>query len=155
ADSFVFDRAFTRYAGTALAVASLWSGGMTIHTLDQADFARHNTLLKLLDANGYVRLMDFDTVVREVVPNDPNAIELDRGTGTMDVDLCVTTKELEGRLTTRDSGRPVFFYSLPQNAHIAVATRRRVPEGERYPGFFAPVASSVKRIDGCLGGFVD
>ena len=155
ADSFVFDRAFTRYAGTALAVASLWSGGMTIHTLDQTDFTRHNTLLKLLDANGYVRMMDFDSVARELVPNDANAIELDRGKGTMDVDLCATTAELEARLTERDRGRPVFFYSLPQNVHIAVATRRPVPDGERYPGFFAPVASSVKHLDACVGGFVD
>jgi hypothetical protein len=155
ADSFVFDRAFTRYAGTALAVASLWSGGMTIHTLDQADFARHNTLLKLLDANRYVRMMDFDSVVTELVPNDANAVQLDRGVGTMDVDLCATTVELEARLNARDVSRPAFSYSLPQNVHIAVASRRRVPDAERYPGFFAPVASSVKHVDACVGGFVD
>ena len=76
ADSFVFDRAFTRYAGTALAVASFWSGGMTIHTLDQTDFTRHNTLLKLLDANGYIRMMDFDSVVSELVPNDALASKM-------------------------------------------------------------------------------
>jgi len=155
ADSFVFDRAFTRYAGTALAVASLWSGGMTIHTLDQADFARHNTLLKLLDANRYVRMMDFDSVVTDLVPNNADAVQLDRGVGTMDVDLCATTAELDARTKGRDASRPVFFYSLPQTVHIAVASRRKVPEGERYPGFFAPVASSVRHIDACVGGFVE
>ena len=71
------------------------------------------------------------------------------------MDLCATTVELEARMTARDPGRPVFFYSLPQNVHIAVATRRPVPDAGRYPGFFAPVAAGVQRIDACVGGFVD
>ena len=154
ADSFVFDRAFTRYAGTALAVPSIWAGGLTIHTLEQYDFARRNTLLKLLDANRYVRMMDFDHLVEELVARDANTVELDRGKGTMDIDVCATTAELEQRLDGRDRARPVFFYSLPQNVHIAVATRLRVPAG-KYPGFYAPIAASLERIDGCLGGFVD
>src|SRR5213079_2380133 len=45
--------------------------------------------------------------------------------------------------------------ALPQNVHIAVASRRKVPDGESYPGFFAPVASALKRVDACLGRFVD
>jgi sulfatase-like protein len=154
ADSFVFDRAFTRYAGTALAVPSIWAGGLTIHTLEQYDFARRNTLLKMLDANRYVRMMDFDHLVEELVPHDANSLQLDRGKGTMDIDVCATTTELEERLDGRDRARPVFFYSLPQNVHIAVATRVRVP-ADRYPGFYAPIAASLERIDGCLGGFVD
>jgi hypothetical protein len=154
ADSFVFDRAFTRYSGTPLSIAGLWRGGMTIHTLEHNDFAAHNTLLKLLDANRYVRIMDFDHVVTDLVPNDANAVQLDRGKGTMDVDLCATTTELESQLSARDTSRPVFFYSLPQNVHIAVAGRRQVAAGEKYPGFFAPVASSVGRIDACFGRFV-
>jgi len=155
ADSFVFDRAFTRYAGTALAVPSIWAGGMTIHTLEQHDFGRRNTLLKLLDANRYLRVMDFDHLVEELVPHDANGLELDRGKGTMDVDVCTTVAELEQRLGERDRARPVFFYSLPQNVHIAVATRRAVPASESYPGFYPSIASSIRRIDGCLGGFVD
>jgi hypothetical protein len=155
ADSYVFDRAFTRYAGTALAVPSIWAGGMTIHTLEQHDFERRNTLLKLLDANRYVRMMDFDHLVEELVPRDAGIVQLDRGKGTMDVDVCTTVAELEQRLGGRDRARPVFFYSLPQNVHIAVATRRAVPAGESYPGFYPSIASSIRRIDGCLGGFVE
>ena len=154
ADSFVFDRAFTRYAGTALAVPSIWAGGMTIHTLEQYDFARRNTLLKLLDANRYVRMMDYDHLVEELVPHDANSMQLDRGKTTMEIDVCATTVELEQRLTERDATRPAFFYSLPQNVHIAVATRLQVP-ASKYPGFYAPIAASLERIDACLGGFVD
>src|SRR5262249_12170151 len=53
ADSFVFDRAFTRYAGTGLAVPSIWAGGMLIHMLEQQPFDNRNALLKLLEADGY------------------------------------------------------------------------------------------------------
>ena len=36
----VFDRAFTRYSGTALALPSIWEGGLVIHALDQPAFDR-------------------------------------------------------------------------------------------------------------------
>ena len=155
ADSYVFDRAFTRYAGTAMAVPSIWAGGMMLHSLDQPAFGRRNALLKLLDANHYVRMMDIDHIISDLVPSDANIVELDKGKGTMQIDVCTTTRELEARLTNGDRSRPVFFYSLPQNVHISIATRRTVPPGESYPGFFAPVASSVHRADACVGDFVD
>jgi arylsulfatase A-like enzyme len=69
--------------------------------------------------------------------------------------VCSTLGELEQRVESSDSSRPIFFYSLPQNVHIAVASRRKVPAGESYPGFFPAVASSIRRIDGCFGSFID
>jgi len=154
-DSFVFDRAFTHYAGTALAVASIWAGGLVPHALEQPAFESRNTLLKLLDANNYARMMNLDHVVNGLVAPDEHLVQLDRGKGTMEFDVCATMTELEANVQRTDPSRPVFFYSLPQNVHIAVSSRRKVPAGESYPGFFAPVASSVRRIDGCIGGFVD
>jgi sulfatase-like protein len=154
-DSAVFDRAFTRYSGTALAVPSIWAGGMMLHSLDQPEFGRRNALLKLLDANRYLRLMDIDHIVGDLVPADSNLVQLDKGKGTMQFDLCTTVTELEANLRSADPARPVFFYSLPQNVHISIASSRKVPGGESYPGFFAPVASSVHRLDGCIGGFID
>ncbi|HEY6892675.1 MAG TPA: sulfatase-like hydrolase/transferase, partial [Rhodanobacteraceae bacterium] len=56
---------------------------------------------------------------------------------------------------TRES-EPVFFYSLPQNVHLAVASKRPVPAGESYPPeFYDRIASSVHRLDACVGSFVD
>jgi hypothetical protein len=153
ADSVVFERAFSRYSGTALAVPSIWAGGMVIHALAQPAFGDRNTLLKLLNANGYVRMMGMDHITHELVPRDAHLDELDRDTGTMDVDLCGTIDELSRKL--RRTAPPVFFYSLPQNVHLAVAAHRKVPAGESYPGFFAPVASTLWRIDACLGRLVD
>jgi arylsulfatase A-like enzyme len=100
-------------------------------------------------------MMDLDHIIQDLVPNDPNLRQLDVGKGTMQFDVCTTMKEVTANLAAGDRSRPVFFYSLPQNVHISMASQRAVPEGESYPGFFAPVASSVRRLDGCLGGFVD
>jgi arylsulfatase A-like enzyme len=155
ADSFVFRRAFTRYSGTGLAVPSLWAGGMVPHALEQPDFARRNTLAKLLEANSYRRIMDIDHVIEPLLPRDAELEELDRGKRTTEFDLCITLNELEHHVRQR-ADRPVFFYTLPQNVHIAIATRRPVPPGEGYPArFYDRIASSVRRVDACLGGFLD
>jgi arylsulfatase A-like enzyme len=64
-------------------------------------------------------------------------------------------RELEARLAESPGDpRPVFSYTLPQNVHIAVASKRIVPEGHAYPGFFAPVAESVRQVDACFGEFL-
>jgi arylsulfatase A-like enzyme len=44
-----------------------------------------------------------------------------------------------------------------QNVHIGAITREgaTVPAGESYPGFYAPYASRVRRLDACFGGFLD
>jgi hypothetical protein len=155
ADGYVFRRAFSRYSGTALAIPSIWAGGMVPHVLEQHDFLRRNTLLKLLDANGYVRVMDFDHIVADLVPADGRSIRLDEGRATMQLDVCSTMDELT-RTLAKIRGRPVFFYSLPQNVHIAFATKRPVPTGETYPaGFDDRIASSLHRVDGCVGRFID
>jgi Sulfatase len=155
ADSVVFDRAFTRYAGTNLAVPSIWAGGMLIHELELHDFGSRNALLKLLDVNGYHLAMTRDTHVKDLVPQRSEITELDRGLNTMQIDFCRTVAEVRAQLEAGGDSRPLFVYTLPQNVHIAVASRRKVPQNESYPGFFAPVASSVRVVDRCLGGFVD
>jgi hypothetical protein len=153
ADGFVFERAFTRYAGTMLALPSIWAGGMVPHTLEQPFFDQRNTLLKLLEANGYLRAMTRDDSVAGVM-SGPDVVEFGKGRRVMDIDVCTTVSELETFLAARGAGRPIFFHSLPQDVHIGVASRRKVQPDESYPGFFSPVASAVREIDACLGGFV-
>jgi hypothetical protein len=153
-DSVVFDRAFTRYAGTALAVPAMWAGGMLIHELEQHDFGRRNALLKLLDADGYHQVLTMDHIVKELMPVRTNVTELDPTLPDIERDMCRTVGEIDPMLTEHRDPRPMFFYTLPQNVHIAVASKRKVPPGETYPGFFAPVASSVRYVDGCFAGFV-
>jgi len=155
ADSFVYERAWSRYSGTGLSVPAIWAGGLVPHTIRQPDFARRNTLMKLLQANDYLRLMDMDSVGETLRLRDAGIVELNPGTSlTRDVDLCRTIDVLEPKLP-KDGTRPLFFYSLPQNVHMGVASRRTIPAGEAYPGFDIRIASSLHRLDACIGAFVD
>ena len=155
ADSDVFERAFTRYAGTYLSVQSLWEGGLPFHASDVAGFDRRNTLRKLLAANRYQPIMTRDHVVEELLPETADAIVLERGRKQMDKHLCPAVDELEPALAARDHARPIFFWSLPQDAHISVMTDLTVPESERHPGFFDKAAFQIGRVDACVGRFVD
>jgi hypothetical protein len=154
-DSYVFDRAFTRYGATGLSVPSIWAGGLLLHKQYVLPFEPMNALAKLLDAGGYRRIIGRDSIVSRLVPQTPSLVELDRGRRNMEFDFCRTLEELEHELVAGQSDpRPVFGYTLPQNVHIAKSFERPVPAGEHYPGFFEPVASVVYRLDGCVGNFV-
>lgn len=156
-ESFVFDRAFTRYGGTGLAVPSIWAGGMLMHKQYVRPFDPMDTLLKLLRAHDYRRVMSYDSIVSALVPRGEQADELDRGRRNEDFDLCSTLDQLSGRLQeTAGDGRPVFAYSLPQTVHFAVVMfQKPKPAPDAYPGFFAPVATAMHRTDGCFGRFVN
>lgn len=157
AESDVFDRAFTRYAGTYLSVESIWAGGLPFHAAEQPAFERRNTLRKLLAANGYRTLMTRDNVVAELMPESDDVVALERGRKQMEIQACSTLGELESVLAAHDRRRPVFFWSLPQDVHLGVLTGISVPAGERdaYSGFFDKAASQLRRLDACVGRLVD
>ncbi len=156
-DSFVFERAYTRYGGTGLAVPSIWSGGMLMHKQYVRPFDPMDTLAKLLAADDYRRMMSYDSVVSALVPRVAALTELDRGKRNLDFDLCSTLPELAGHLeSTRDDPRPVFGYSLPQTVHFAVVMfQKPMPAEDAFSGFFAPVAAGLQRTDRCFGTFID
>jgi hypothetical protein len=154
-ESDVFERAFTRYGGTGLAVPALWAGGMLIHKMYVTPFDPMNTLLKLLVAERYRMYMSRDLVVSELIPMTSSITELDRGRSEIEFDLCRTLDELQGVLNGAERAmQPVFVYTLPQNIHISHVRSTPVPPGASYPGFEAPVAAAIERIDACFGGFV-
>ncbi len=155
-ESFVFDRAFTRYGATGLSVPSVWVGGMTLHIQYIRPFTPMNTLMKLLDAGGYQRMMGMDTIAVRILDPTPLLTEVDRGIPTKDYDFCRTLGEMGEKLAgVKNDSRPVFGYTLPQNLHIANAFDKPVPAGESYPGFFERLAAPVHKIDGCFGTFID
>jgi arylsulfatase A-like enzyme len=161
-DSFVFERAFTRYGGTGLAVPSIWTGGMLLHKMYVTPFNPMNALLKMLDADRYRRVMSMDSIVTQLMDPPPQDDELDRGVPIMDYRLCTTFEELQGKLKPVGTGearhrerRPVFAYSLPQDLHISHIRSRVIPPGRSYAGFVPQVAAQVEEIDGCFGRFVE
>ncbi|MEZ5291281.1 MAG: sulfatase-like hydrolase/transferase [Vicinamibacterales bacterium] len=158
ADSTVFEKAFTRYGATGLSVPSMWVGGMILHKQYVTPFAPMNALHALLRRHGYARWMSMDNIVNVIMPRDDSLDELDRGRDVADFRLCPSLDDLRGRLDRLGpDGPPAFVWTLPQDVHVAVVGRegKTSLDGEAYPGFYAPVASRVRRLDGCFGQFLD
>ncbi|HEY7172263.1 MAG TPA: sulfatase-like hydrolase/transferase [Vicinamibacterales bacterium] len=154
-DSLTFRNAFTRFGATGLSVPAIWAGAALPHKQYVQPFAPMNALMKLLQANGYLRLMAMDSVVSELLPRDGDLVDLEHGVQVMDFDLCRTLEEITGQFGSTPAGRPLFAYALPQNLHMSHVRSRPVPPGERYDGFVAPLAAEVHRLDGCFGTFID
>ncbi|MGE0813223.1 MAG: sulfatase-like hydrolase/transferase [Vicinamibacterales bacterium] len=158
AESTVFDKAFTRYGATGLSVPSIWVGGMILHKQYVTPFAPMNALHALLDRHGYARWMSMDNIVNVIMPRDDSLDALDRGRDVADFRLCPSIDDLRARLgRLGPDGAPAFVWTLPQDVHVAVLGRegKTSVDDDAYPGFYAPVASRVRRLDGCFGQFLD
>src|SRR4029077_156024 len=98
-----------------------------------------------------------DVIMEQLLQPSESPVALDRDVRTMDYRLCRTLDELASTLPMTDEGdpRPVFGYSLPQDLHVSNIMTASVPPGESYPGFHAPVAARGRKVDRCVGQFVD
>ncbi|MCX6620357.1 MAG: sulfatase-like hydrolase/transferase, partial [Acidobacteria bacterium] len=155
-ESAVMRNAFSRYGGTGLSEPSIWSGSMLVHKQYVTPFHPMNSLEKLLDTFGYTKYISVDTILRAILKPGATTVELDRGIQNMNYDFGVSLKDLAGKLDQTKGQGPVFAYTQPQNLHISVINRasRSVPAGEAYPGFDAPYASRMKRVDQAFGEFI-
>jgi arylsulfatase A-like enzyme len=155
-DSVVFDRAFTRYGGTGLAVPSIWAGAMLIHKQYVTPFAPTNALAKLIDGEGYRRAVSFDHITDELFGFPDDGTALDRSVPEMTHTFCGTVDQLRTDIEAHSSDdRPLFAHTRALDLHIGNTRLATVPAGEAYPGFFGPYAARVRRIDRCFGEFVD
>jgi len=156
-ESVVMENAFTHYGGTGLSEPSIWVGGMILHQQYVTPFYPMNALQKLIEVDKYQSFITKDSVISTIMAPSPSITELDRGIANRDLDFCRSLEDLKAKVSRRnDPTRPIFAYTQPQNIHISVinAEGRSVPPGESYPGFDAPYASRLRRIDGCFGEFV-
>jgi arylsulfatase A-like enzyme len=156
-ESIAFSNTFTAYGGTGLSEPSIWVGGRIPHKLYITPFHPMNALQKLLELEGYRAWISVDLILSQAITPWPELEELDRTTANKDYDLCRTLGEVQGRLDNRPRDRPLFVYSQPQNIHISNIAREgsKPIDGEAYPGFYAPYASRLRRIDRCFGAFID
>ena len=156
-DSLVFRNAFTQYGATGLSVPAIWVGGSILHKQYVSSFPRMNALAKLLAHEHYDQWIGMEHITNVILPPSASREPLDAHVPVKDFRLCNTLEEIRARLADRPaSAPPIFAYSLPQDIHVSVVTRegaRTVDEGD-YAGFYAPVASRVRRFDACLGEFV-
>jgi glucan phosphoethanolaminetransferase (alkaline phosphatase superfamily) len=156
-DSLVFSHAFTQYGATGLSVPSIWMGGPLLHKQYIEPFAPMNALSRLLAQEQYAQWISMDNILDVILLATPALAPLDAQRPVRDFRLCGTLDEILGRLRERPAGGPpVFAYSLPQDIHVSVITREggRALDGGAYDGFYAPVASRVRRLDSCFGNFI-
>lgn len=156
-DSLVFTRAFTQYGATGLSVPSIWLGGPPLHKQYVTPFAPMNALARLLTHEQYAQWISMDNILDVILPATPARVPLDGTRPVRDFRMCRTIDEIRGRLGEHPAdGPPVFAYSLPQDIHVSVITREGsgALDGERYDGFYQPVASRVRRLDACFGALM-
>jgi arylsulfatase A-like enzyme len=155
-DSFTYDRAFSRYGGTGLAVPSIWAGALVAHKQYVTPFAPMNALAKLLDAGNYRRIITRDHITEELFGLEEGTSVLDYRVDEMMHTFCGTMTELKEELRSHAADRrPLFAHTRPLDLHIGNTRFASVPADETYPGFFAPYAARVRQIDGCFGDFLD
>jgi hypothetical protein len=153
-EGVVFTNAFARYGATGLSEPSIWVGGEMIHKQYVEPFHPMNSLQKLVEGDRYREFLGHDPILEAVVRDGPMLERMPTvGVGEH---LCDQIKQLETRVGSL-AGReePVFTYLQPLDVHISSIRREgdSVPAGESYPGFYAPYAWRVRRLDACLGGF--
>ena len=154
-ENFAFTNAFTPYGGTWLAMPSIWIGGSVARGLNREGFQRMNALEQLIGAEGYRLVINDHTVAEHLKPSTPLSF-LDPQVPSVDTDLCQLLGGLVQNLdaSTMDP-RPMLAFLAPMNVHI-LNTRRdnRDRSAGTYPGFHAPYASRLARVDGCFGDFI-
>jgi glucan phosphoethanolaminetransferase (alkaline phosphatase superfamily) len=156
-ESFVFRNAFTPYAGTVMAEPSIWAGAELLHKLYLQPFRNVNGLEKLLDAEGYTKVVSVDTVLSALLPNSPNLVSIDRNLEHWgDFDFCATWPKAVAAMQSDNTRKPKFFFAQSVNvqrlALSKVAAALRVHR--RYVGRNAKYASELQRYDACFGAFV-
>jgi hypothetical protein len=156
-ESVVMKNVFTRYGGTSLAEASIWTGGMQLHKQFVQPFYPMNSLQKLLDADRYQAFITVDPILKSLLKPSANIVELDRDIDWKDYDLVRTLSELQNKLTTAAPAKtPIFVYSQPQNIHlVSLKVSTRQPSADKnHTGFAAQHAFEVERMDKAFGEFV-
>jgi hypothetical protein len=167
ADSFVMRNAFTPYTGTALSEPALWAGALIPRAMYVKPFSVVNNLERLIEVAGYRAYVSVDEILSTILSTRSSIVNVDadlshpeRRDEMFRFDLCKSLGELTKRLDTDDrGGRPIFFYTQPQNLHIRVLAGNEYPryEGVRVGSteFFRPAADALARIDTCIGTFIE
>ena len=128
---------------------------MLVRQVRVRGFERVNAFEKLVNSEGYRILINDFTIAQNILPSTP-VTRLNPGVPSADTDLCGNLEALQSELDAAGADAPpVFGYLSPMNVHILNTQRngQRSLDGD-YPGFFAPYASRLRRIDTCLGEFV-
>jgi Sulfatase len=157
-DSVVFRNVYTQYAGTSLSEPAIWSGALLLHTHFPQPFAKVNSLEMLARADGYQRIVSYDSVLRQLFPAADDLVKLDQDKSLWnEYEVCSTVKQLESALDTRsDKSRPVLFYAQPMNVHQFAHNHVPFATSQHWQspaGLNPRITYEVHWVDTCLGQF--
>lgn len=154
-DSVVMRHAFTPYAGTTLAEPCIWTGSLLLHAHYVHPFEKVNTLERLLETDSYQMILSYDSVLRQVLPENVDAIKLDTDRPWNHFEATSTFHQLESVLDKRQAyDRPFFFYAQPMNVHQFGVNDRPVRSSSNWvmrPGFENWRAYKVHQVDESFG----
>jgi Sulfatase len=158
ADSVVFRKTYSQYAGTYLSEPAIWSGAMILHAHYLRPFENVNGLEKLVNADGYNKIVSYDNVVREILSPRDDLTKLDTETPSWRaLDFCSTVPQLIANLDAHpDDHRPLFFYAQPQNVHMFATNTEPSVKTSNWssPGFNPRIALEVHQTDQCIGNLL-
>jgi len=155
ADSVVFRNTYSQYAGTYLSEPAIWSGAMILHAHYLRPFENVNGLEKLVNADGYNKIISYDNIVREILSPKDELTKLDTETPTWRaLDFCSTVPQLTANLDAHpDHSHPLFFYAQPQNVHMFATNHEPTVKTTNWnsPGFNPRIALALHQTDKCIG----
>jgi len=151
-ESHVFRNAFTQYGGTEMAMPSLWVGGPVPRAWPPV-FRELDRLEPAIVKAGYDFVIN-DYTIEPFLLKDTRRTFIDRYLTNVRTDMCVNLTTLTDHLRSRRVNAPVFAFLNPMDVHI-INTLVATGDERVYPGFYAPVASRLERIDTCFGDFMN
>lgn len=154
-ESVVWKKSYTAYGATGLSEPSIWAGSMLLHKLYVTPFSPMNSLERLLDRLGYRKFLTRDSIVDQLWTKGPELVDLEEP-GTVEFSLCRSLRRVARIIDSAPAGRPLFFYSQPQDIHVATIERQKRSNvtGKAYPGFDAAYAGRLEQVDACFGEFI-
>lgn len=150
-DSVVFQKAFTRYAGTALSEPAIWVGAMQAHKQFIQPFAPMNNLEKLLDVNDYESFVSVDSILQMMCNPSFPTHRLNQDLKLWgELDLVPTLTEIEQGIDARkNTSRPIFVYTQPQNVHTVTLEQEKHGKTRHDISVY-----ELRRVDKAFGEFI-
>ena len=158
-DSFVFENAYTNYAGTALSEPAIWAGAMMPSKHYVSPFSEVNALERLTTTDSYQRVITSDRILRLLLtPQSTDKwINQQKDNQYFGLDLRDTVRQLNDFQNSNREPGPLFFYTQPQNLHpvtLHEVSQSGKEIGGSYPGFNARYADELWKVDEAFGQFV-
>lgn len=153
---------YTQYAGTSLSEPAIWAGATLLHAHYMQPFSRVNSLDRMLQTDGYRRIVSMDEVLSEILPPDSDVVALDRDKKLWnELEIGSTLQQAEKVLdqsAPQGGEQPIFLYAQPKNVHQFARNQVPSPTAMHWPdrpGLNTRITYEVHYVDERLGEFIN